>query len=48
MTMKIHIAYMEIVCCSDLHWYPFTRLHNIITSLDQPEYEYIHSNVHDQ
>jgi len=31
MTMNIHIAYMETVCFSDLHWYPFTRLRNIIT-----------------
>jgi len=31
MAMKIYIAYIETVCFSDLHWYPFTSLHNIIT-----------------
>lgn len=31
MTMKIHTPYLETVCFSDLHWYPFTRLHNVIT-----------------
>jgi hypothetical protein len=31
MTVKIHIASMETVCSSDLHWYAFTRLLNIIT-----------------